>query len=233
MYPVDKVNDAFLKITTAKYYIPSGRCIQKEDYKKNKDVFTNHNDSLDYDNNKNYYTKNGRTVHGGGGITPDITIKSEKIDPYIVELWTEGHLFNFTVDYVSRHPEFQKSDDFQVTDQIIDEFRKYLSDKEILFNYEGEELLDEFLNIAENENYSEDVKDLVEVALQKMEAEKENVFEKSTEEIKEALESEFAEKLGGISARLGAILKYDPTVEQALSIINYPEQYQEILVVKK
>jgi len=224
VYPVDKVNDAFLKITTAKYYIPSGRCIQKEDYKKNKDVFTNHDDSLEFDNHKNYYTKNGRTVHGGGGITPDVDVEREKINPYLVELWTEGHLFNFAVNYVSEHSELQTGADFQVTDEILLEFREYLADKEIDFNYEGEELLEEFLDIADEEQYNEDIKDLVTVALQKLEAEKTQVFDKSTQEIKEALESEFAEKFGGSSARIGAILKYDPAVEQALNIINYPEQ---------
>jgi carboxyl-terminal processing protease len=233
VYPVDKVNDAFLKITTAKYYIPSGRCIQKEDYKKNRDVFTNHDDSLEFDNHKKYYTKNGRTVYGGGGITPDVDVEREKINPYLVELWTEGHLFNFTVDYVSKHSELQNSSDFQVTDEILQEFRNYLSTKEIDFNFEGENLLEEFLDIASEEKYSEDITDLVTVAVQKLEAEKTQVFDKTIQRIKEALESEFAEKFGGSSARIGAILKYDPAVEQALDIINYPEQYQELLVIKK
>jgi carboxyl-terminal processing protease len=233
VYPVDKVNDAFLKITTAKYYIPSGRCIQKDDYKKNKDVFTNLSDSMDYDNHKKYFTRNGRVVFGGGGIQPDIEIEKEKIDQYLIALWSQGHFFRFTVDYLSNHPELQLTNGFTVTDEIMDRFRSYLQQKDMDFDIEGEPELEEFLKIAADEKYNADLTDLVTVALQKLEKEKDQEFDKNVQEIKQSLESEFAEKLGGTSARIATLLKHDNTVSKALEIIKNQEDYLSVLAVKK
>jgi carboxyl-terminal processing protease len=233
VYPVDKVNDAFLKITTAKYYIPSGRCIQKEDYKKNKDVFTDLSDSSDYDNHKNYFTKNGRVVHGGGGIKPDIEIDPPKTDQYILSLWAQGFFFRFTVDYLSKHPDVKLSNGFQVNQDIMNDFKGYVQEKHLSFDIEGEEELTKFLQIAEERNYNDDVVDLAKVALQKLQVIKADEFEKNQEKIKESLESEFAAKLGGSSARIASLLKYDETVSKTLTILKSPVEYKQILAVKE
>ncbi|OGB63069.1 MAG: hypothetical protein A2Y94_06585 [Caldithrix sp. RBG_13_44_9] len=233
VYPVDKVNDAFLKITTAKYYIPSGRCIQKDDYKKNKDVFTDLSDSVDYNNHKKYFTRNGRVVFGGGGIQPDIEVEREKIDQYLIALWSQGHFFRFTVDYLANHPDMQLSNGFTVTDEILDGFRSYLQQKDMDFDIEGEPELEEFLEIAAVEKYNADLTDLVTVALQKLEKEKDQEFDKNLQEIKHSLESEFAEKLGSTSARISTLLKHDDTVSKALEIIKNQEDYLSVLAVKK
>ncbi len=232
VYPVDKVNDAFLKITTAKYYIPSGRCIQKDDYKKNKDVFINMSDTSDFNDHKKYHTRNGRIVYGGGGISPDIKVDKDRMNQYMVALWVQGHFFKFTVDYLAKHPDIKVENGFQVTDQIRSDFQLYLSEKEMDFEIEGEEELENFLELAEQENYSNDMVDLVEVALQKLEKVKTTQFNKNIERIKESLEAEFAEKLGGNSARIVTLLKYDETVDAALEILQKPEEYQQILAVK-
>ena len=87
--------------------------------------------------------------------------------------------------------------------------------------------------IKQAEDYGADITDLVTVALQKLDAEKEDAFDDHLDEIREALESEFAEKTGGSSARIAALLKYDPVVEKAVNILDANDQYQEILVVKK
>jgi carboxyl-terminal processing protease len=233
VYPVDKVNDAFLKMTTAKYYIPSGRCIQKDDYKKNKDVFTDLSDSVDYDNHKKYFTRNGRVVFGGGGIQPDIEVERESTDQFLIALWSQGHFFRFTVDYLANHPALQLTDGFTVNEEIMDEFRKYLQQKDMDFDIEGEPELEEFLKIAADEKYHADLVDLVTVALQKLEKEKSQEFDKNLDRIKQTLESEFAEKLGGTSARIATLLKHDETVSKALEIIKSQEQYLSVLAVKK
>ena len=232
VYPVDKVNDAFLKITTAKYYIPSGRCIQKDDYKKNKDVFINMSDTSDFNDHKKYHTRNGRIVYGGGGISPDIKVDKDRMNQYMVALWVQGHFFKFTVDYLAKHPDIKVENGFQVTDQIRGDFQLYLSEKEMDFEIEGEEELENFLELAEQENYSNDMVDLVEVALQKLEKVKTTQFNKNIERIKESLEAEFAEKLGGNPARIATLLKHDETVDAALEVLQQPEEYQQILAVK-
>lgn len=233
VFPVDKINDAFLKITTAKYYIPSGRCIQKEDYKKNKEVFTDLSDSVDYNNHKKYFTRNGRVVYGGGGIQPDVEVEREKMDHFFVSLLSQGYFFRFTVDYLARHPELRQSNDFMVNEDILNEFRNYLKQKDMDFDIEGESELEDFLKIAQEEKYNSELVDLVTVALQKLEKEKNNEFDKNLEEIRQSLESEFSEKLGGTSARIASILKNDQTISKALDILKSQQEYSSILAIKK
>jgi len=233
VFPVDKINDAFLKITTAKYYIPSGRCIQKEDYKKNKEVFTDLSDSVDYNNHKKYFTRNGRVVYGGGGIQPDVEVEREKMDHFFVSLLSQGYFFRFTVDYLARHPELRQSNGFMVNEEILNEFRNYLKQKDMDFDIEGESELEDFLKIAEEEKYNPELVDLVTVALQKLEKEKNNEFDKNLEEIRQSLESEFSEKLGGTSARIASILKNDQTISKALDILKSQQEYSSILAIKK
>jgi carboxyl-terminal processing protease len=231
VYPVDKVNDAFLKITTAKYYIPSGRCIQKEDYKRNKKVFTDLSDSSDFNNHETFYTKNGRAVYGGGGISPDIIIQSKKTDQYLIALWVQGHFFKFTVDYLAKHPGIKPSNGFSVTDEIIEAFSSYLDEKEIDFEIEGEGELELFLDIADIEGYQSGMVDLVNEVLEKLDQEKLMEFDRNQSRIKESLELEFAEKLDGSAARIATMLKYDESVEKALDILSSEEEFQKILFV--
>lgn len=233
VFPVDKINDAFLKITTAKYYIPSGRCIQKEDYKKNKEVFTDLSDSVDYNNHKKYFTRNGRVVFGGGGIQPDVEVEREKMDHFFMSLLSQGYFFRFTVDYLARHPELGQSNGFIVNEEILNEFRNYLKQKDMDFDIEGESELEEFLKIAEEEKYHPELVDLVTVALQKLEKEKNNEFDKNLDEIRRSLESEFSEKLGGTSARIASILRNDQTITKALEILKSQQEYSSILAIKK
>jgi carboxyl-terminal processing protease len=229
VYPVDKVNDAFIKITTAKYYIPSGRCIQKEDYKRNKEVFSDITDSTEFDNHKKYFTKNGRIVYGGGGISPDVNVRSYIPNYYITALWANGHFFNFTVDYLAKHPDFKPNNGTSVSDDILYDFQNYLSEKEITFDIEGENELEDFLDIAEEQRYNEDVIELINVALEKLDKEKATQFEQNVDKIREYLELEFAEKLDGSSARFATLLKYDKTVDKALEILHSLDNYQQIL----
>jgi carboxyl-terminal processing protease len=231
VYPVDKINDAFLKITTAKYYVPSGRCIQKEDYQRNKKVFTDLADSSDFNNHETFYTKNGRAVYGGGGISPDITVQRKKTDQYVVALWAQGHFFKFTVDYLANHPEIKPSDGFSVTDEITEAFRQYLDEKEIDFEIEGEGELELFLDIAEEEGYQSNMLDLVNEALDKLDQEKLMEFDQNLSQIEESLELEFAEKLDGSKARIATMLKYDEGVEQALALFSSEEEFEKILLV--
>ncbi len=232
VYPVDKIDDAYLKITTAKYYVPSGRCIQKEDYKKNRDVFVDMSDSTDYNNHKNYYTKNGRIVHGGGGIKPDVEVEAEKMDQYLLTLWAKGYFFGFTIDYLSQHPELESNDGFAVTDQIMSQFREYLKNKNLDFEIEGESELKDFLQTAKEQQYSADVSDLVTVAIQKLDKEKLQEFDRNSEKIRESLDAEFSEKLGGPSARIAATLRYDKDLKTALQTLQAQQEYKKILAIK-
>lgn len=232
VYPIDKVTQSYLKVTTAKYYIPSGRSIQKEDYKQNKNVFTNLSDSVEYDKNIKYYTKNGRIVHGGGGIKPDVEISSEDLDRMIASLDARGYLFRFTVDYLSKHPEMKTLSSITVTNEMLSEFIAEIEKENNHIEMEGERELHEFLDVAERKNYDSDLKDLVTVALQKLEGQRGSVYQNNREKIREMMELEFADKLDGNKARIRKSLSYDVQAQKALELLHNSAVYNKTLAVK-
>ncbi|MDP6853106.1 MAG: S41 family peptidase [Candidatus Marinimicrobia bacterium] len=119
-----------LKVTTAKYYTPSGRLIQKEDYLNNGFL----TDGLDKKDTL-FTTTHGRKVSGGGGITPDVTLKRTKLPPYVRGLWREGVFLTFAADYV---PKNQIKAPVVITDKIYKDFEKFLSEYEIKYSLPGE-----------------------------------------------------------------------------------------------
>ncbi len=233
VYPLDKLHDVYLKITTAKYYIPSGRCIQKEDYKKNKEIFTDLEDPVDIDSLVGYHTKNGREVHGGGGIKPDVKVPAEKPNPLLISLWSKGYFFRFTVDYLAKHPEIKTLDQIQVDDGILEEFKAYLDSNKLEYEIDGESELKDFLKIAAKDSYSVELRNLVSMAVEMLDIEKDREFNASREKIARYLLAEFAEKLGGTNARIAVMLKSDRTLKKALEVLNQPERYREILAIKE
>ena len=233
VYPVDRVSQAYLKITTAKYYVPSGRSIQKEDYKKNTRVFTNLADSVEYNQSTDYFTHNGRVVHGGGGIHPDVEVTEEDLSVYLRNLTGRGLLFQFAVDYLSSHPALKQAPAVSISDQILDDFSAYLGQQQFDFEIEGEAQLKQFLDIARKQQYNADIQDLVDVTLQKLAALKAGKFNAYRERIRHLLEAEFAEKLDGPSARIRSMLSHDEQLQQSLVVLQNITQYQEILAIRK
>ena len=232
VYPVDKINDAFLKITTAKYYVPSGRCIQKEDYKKDKSVFLDLGDSTEFKDPKKYSTKNGRPVYGNGGIKPDIEIENPEYDDFLIGLWAKGYFFNFTVNYLSEHPELKVLDFFNVNENVLNEFSAYLKTNKLDVQISGESELKDFLEIANEKHYSESMVELVKQAQLKLEEEKANEFERNGQEIKNMLNVEFADRLHGSTARIAARLSSDKVLDKAKTVLKNLQEYNELLAIK-
>jgi len=126
------LNDTLtLKITTAKYYLPSGRIIQKQDYLDNGFL----TDGLDKKDSL-FTTKGGRFVKGGGGITPDVITEPNKFSPYIQTLWRENVFFAFSASYVPFHKELQIPVDINST--ILNDFKVFLNDYNFDYKVEGE-----------------------------------------------------------------------------------------------
>jgi carboxyl-terminal processing protease len=232
VYPIDNVTQSYLKVTTAKYYVPSGRSIQREDYKKNKDVFMNLSDSVEYDKKIKFYTKNGRVVHGGGGIKPDFEISDEDTDRILMSLSARGYLFRFTVDYLSKHPDLKNGSILKVTDKMLSDFIKSIEEENIKIEIEGEKELNDFIKIADTKKYDADIKDLVSVALQKLEVQKRDMYQEKKEKIRQMLEAEFAQKLGGNSAKIRSTLSHDNQTKKALELLANSEIYNQTLAVK-
>ncbi|MFQ5583337.1 MAG: S41 family peptidase [Calditrichia bacterium] len=232
VYPIDKISQAYLKVTTAKYYIPSGRSIQKEDYKKNKSVFIDLSDSVEYNTHTKYRTKNGRIVNGGGGIKPDIEVSNGGKDPVLNALAGQGYFFRFAVDYLSQHPGMKNSGMVTLNDTIVNEFIRYVKEQDFSLTLDGEKELEDFLEIAEEKEYNDDIRDLVTVALQKLNYEKKAVLERKKEKIRQMLEGEFAEKIQDSRARIRTMLKYDEQTKAALQVLHNMDRYHQILAIK-
>lgn len=232
VFPIDKINDAFLKVTTAKYYIPSGRCIQKQDYKKNKALFNIPEDTTRDETSHLFKTRNGREVRDEGGIRPDVEVERKEFSRYLLTLWAKGYLFKFTVNYIAEHPEVKEQKTLTVDENILGEFKQFLAGQDVDVDLPGEKELDEFLKIAAEEKYSDEVVDLIKVARQKLNAEMANAFEQNKADIVELLEVEFAEKLQGDEGRIAAQLRHDEVVTRALEVLKSPNEYRQILAIK-
>jgi carboxyl-terminal processing protease len=180
-----------------------------------------------------YYTQNHRVVHGGGGIQPDIEIGEAEFDRFVQALLSQGLLFQFSIDYLNAFPELKESGDVQAGDGILAEFRSFLKDQKFDFELEGEDELKDFLEIAGKNEYDADIQDLVNVAIQKLNAEKALKFAANRETILHLLGEEFAEKIEGPTARIKISLKNDNQVSQALTVLNNLPQYQEILAINE
>jgi carboxyl-terminal processing protease len=233
VFPIDKVSQAYLKITTAKYYVPSGRSIQREGYKKNNSVFVDLSDSVEYDKKINYYTLNGRIVHSGGGIHPDVEVNSEEDGVFIQNIIARGYLFQFAVDYLSQHPELKYAGTVAVDGPILESFHTYVQNQKFEYELEGEDELNEFLSIAEEKKYNSDIQDLVKVALQKLQVERSENFYHHQGKIGHLLEAEFAEKLQGSAGRIQVMLSHDQEVKQAIAVLRNMNQYQQILAINR
>jgi carboxyl-terminal processing protease len=141
-----------IKLTTAKYYIPSGRCIQAIDYThRNPDGSVGQiPDSLI----SLFKTKNGREVYDGGGINPDIIIKIDSLSTFTKDLIKNMIIFDFSNQYAYNHPSIDTPDKFIINDAIIGDFKDYLEEKNFKFISETEIKIDNLLESAINEKYN-------------------------------------------------------------------------------
>ena len=240
IFPISNDGEFALKLTTAKYYVPSGRSIQKPET-QGKDHGTaeeedeesaESDDSLKVSRKEIFYTNGGRIVYGGGGIVPDVTIDRENYKPIEINLVRQGMFFDFAVKYVSAHPDIKP--DFVVTDQVIDEFRKYIKEKE--FTYKSKLQLS--LETLDKSITDEDQRLLFKPALDSLaaliELEKSNDFNKSKEYISHAIKREIVSSIAGERGIYEeVVLKADPAVKKALEILQKPNEYSRLLTEGK
>lgn len=216
-----------LKVTTAKYYIPSGRCIQALDFSHpNEDGSVGAiPDSLISE----FKTKNGRTVKDGGGITPDVEVLPETLSQLSIELYVRNYIFDFATKYYWSHPEIKSPDQFRFTDQDFTDFKNYLTNKNFNYRTITEQSFNELVTNAKKEKYYDIHKDLF-IALEKdIEHDLGEDMTTFKDEITELLTDEI---IGRYFYEDGAIkwtLKTDEQVLKALDILNNKEKYNSIL----
>jgi len=218
-------NQTALKITTAKYYIPSGRLIQKPDiYKDNKVLLSS---NFSEDSTKIFKTINGRTVKGSGGIVPDIRIEPKLMPLVIRHLIMKSMFFNFSLEYAAEHPNLSK--EFEVGDEILNEFKAFLKNKDFSYKSPEERGLDDIKKIIDERGYSNETSESIS-KLEKIFDEQKNLdFNKNLDFIKLYLKSEIAGKLWGTSAKVRINLDKSDEVNRAIDLLTNETEYYKIL----
>lgn len=219
--------NAHLKITTAKYYIPSGRCIQALDYSnRNEDGSVGHiPDSL----KSEFKTHNGRSVFDGGGIKPDITIDSDKPGNITLALYGQNLIFDYATIFAATHPEIPKAGSFNITDEIYNSFTEFVAGKNFEYNTQSSEKLNELIKTAKKEGYY----DVIEQNLDDLKTMLHGDFQKDmitfNEEIKDVLRDEIASRYYYQKGRIKSGLNDDPEITKAKEILNNSVAVTQIL----
>lgn len=214
-----------LKLTVAKYYIPSGRCIQALDYSNRNDDGSVGKvpDSL----MTSFETRNGREVKDGGGILPDIITDPGKYSMIIPSLVKERFFFDYATDYRFSHDSI--SEEFIFSDADFSDFSSYISDKEYTYKTETEKSLEKLKKKAEEEDYFDNLSAEYDILFAKMLENKNNDLQKSKEEIKEILTGEIMSRYFYQKGRIKAGLNFDIEVEKAIEILKEKTEYNKIL----
>ncbi|MCF8275098.1 MAG: S41 family peptidase [Flavobacteriales bacterium] len=216
-----------LKVTTAKYYIPSGRCIQALDYSnRNEDGSVGKvPDSLI----TLYHTKAGRLVYDGGGINPDIEVEPLKLSEIAFSLGLKMLYFDFATEYRFAHKEIAPVREFVVDDALLKEFQDWLEAKEFDYTTDSEIVLNKLKEVAEEEKYFKRIEEEYAALEAKVKHNKTKDMEEFKEEVKDLLRGEIVSRYYHQKGRIEAMLEDDVDVMKAKEILNDSEQYQRIL----
>lgn len=219
--------NARLKLTIARYYTPSGRCIQMLDYAhRNADGSVGFiPDSL----KKSYKTKTGRTVRSGGGVEPDVAVKDEPMSMIAVTLYTKNYLFDYATEYASKHPTIAPANKFSLTDDEFNQFSKWVENKDYSYKTETEVQLDSLEKIAIKEKYYDNAQSEFEALKGKLSHDKKQDLLKHKDQVKQMLENEIASRYYYTRGRIGQALQYDKDLDKALALITQPADYQKVL----
>ena len=215
------------KITVAKYYIPSSRCIQAIDYshKDENGISEKIPDSLI----TAFQTKNGRTVYDGGGIEPDIVIEPPKYSNITLSLLTNYLIFDYGTKFHKEHPEIDTPDKFQITNAIYEDFLSFISDKDYEYTTESEETLKKLQKATKNEKYFNAIKQEFEALEKKIMHNKKEDIKKSEEEIKKFLKIEIVSRYYYQKGRIITSFSDDPEIEKAIEVLDNSPEYYAIL----
>ncbi len=237
--------EAALKITTAKYLVPSGRSIQdpKKATKKSngllqaESVFSESEDkkknekSEENSKDKEYFTANGRKVYASHGITPDVIVEPETLSRFEVELLRKTMPFQFAVRYATKHPELLKG--FEITEEMLAEFESFLKENNFDYTSDAESALNEIEEMAQEEEYFASISSSVEGIRSAILQQKKKGFEVSKDFVGEELQKEISAKLWGTKAELEAGFDQDEAVQKAIEILSGPNQYHSYLAGPK
>ncbi|MDH3710036.1 MAG: S41 family peptidase [Cyclobacteriaceae bacterium] len=216
-----------LKVTTAKYYIPSGRCIQAIDYSSRNDDGSVGKvpDSLKVA----FKTRNGRTVFDGGGVDPDISVDIDYLPPIVVSLISKGLIFDYATIYHYSHETIGKPRDFKLADSDYQKFISWLSDKDYDYTTRVENSIDELIAQAKKEKYYDDISKQILVLRSNVEHNKDSDLQKFKADIKQILEEEISSRYYLSRGVIETSFSADDDVKAAVKALRDSQNYGELL----
>ena len=218
-----------MKITTAKYYIPSGRCVQALDYsKRNADgSIARTPDSL----TNVFHTAAGREVRDGGGIRPDIEVKLEKTPNILFYLMNEDIIFDYATQYCIKHPTIGEVADFKLTDADYAEFKALLKKRNFSYDRQSEAMLKNLKEIAEFEGYMEGAKDEFAALEKKLQHNLDLELDRFAKDIKPLLSEEIVKRYYFERGAVQETLKEDNGLKKAVEVLQDPAEYKNVLKI--
>jgi len=215
-----------LKVTVAKYYIPSGRCIQKLDYA--------HRDSsgkaieVKEDAIAEFKTRNGRPVFDGRGILPDVAVEDPELAKVVGGLYSEDLFFDFATRYRLDHPEIPSAEQFAITDELYNAFVDHVKDKEFTYDTETMEALKALEEKAKRERYYDHAKTQLEALRKELTPDRTEELRMFRSDIEEVLRNELVSRYYYQTGRAKASMGTDPVIRRAIELLNSNE-YSTVL----
>jgi carboxyl-terminal processing protease len=219
--------NAILKVTTAKYYIPSGRCVQALDFThRNEDGSVGHiPDSLISE----FKTRNGRTVKDGGGIRPDYNIETPRLSQVATELYLRSFIFDYATSFYWKNKEILPPGEFRLSDADYDNFRTFLEEKEFSYETATEDALDRLLNTSKQEKYYDVNKELFDDLKFKLEHNLNNDLTVFKDEIVSLIEDEIIVRYFYEEGMIKHTIMDDPYINKAVEILGNSDVYSSTL----
>jgi carboxyl-terminal processing protease len=220
--------NTLLKVTIAKYFTPSGRCIQAIDYSQHMaggKLSPHKADSLF----KEFKTKNGRSVYDGSGVYPDVYMSHEPFSNIVAALAKNFLLFDYANKYAREHERIDSARNFKLTDAEYNQFIAWLGDKKYEYTNKSEKMLEELKKSMEKEKYLAGTENEFNTLKKKMDDTKKKDLQNHRDEIKEVLEGQIASRYYYQKGALEAGMKYDTELKRATEVLANKEMYSSIL----
>lgn len=221
------VFNSTMKVTTAKYYIPSGRCIQKLDY-GHKDS-TGKATKITESQNRTFKTKNGRTVKDAGGIMPDVVVNSDTMSYILENLIDSNIIFDFATQYQKKHTTVKSPEEFEITDSEILDLKAFAGDRLYKYNTMVDEDLADLTDDIKAEYANPTITATLNTLKKQIEAEKQKEYERQKPQIRTALGSEIIRRYYYDEGMIRYSLKNDQFIEKAQEVLNDAILYRKIL----
>lgn len=219
-------NSSF-KVTTSKYYIPSGRCVQAIDYShKNADGSAARTpDSL----TTVFYTELGRPVRDGGGVTPDIALEEEKVVTISYYLETQYVIFDWVTDWVSKHKTIPSASDFHLSDADYEDFKTFVKSKDFEYDRLSAKNMQQLKEVMEFEGYMKTAESEFKALEAKLKPDLGRDLELFKDNIKQQIESEIVKRYYYQKGEFVVSLRNDKDLKKAIEVLSNPEEYKKIL----